>query len=535
MHRFIHDLTDQSATLTPDTSALIFKHHTLTYRALQSAIRHTAQLLQQSGLRRNDRVAVYLPKQFETLFAFFGTSLAGGVFVPINPLLKPHQVQYILKDCNVRFLISSNQRLTQLQEVLADCPDLVSGISVDPLKFSGKVRMMQWDLMAATRQDPLTDDTPLPVLDSKQQHRTDTDMAAIFYTSGSTGNPKGVVLSHRNLLVGASSVAEYLENRSQDRILALLPLSFDYGFSQLTTAFSVGATCVLMDYLLPQDVIKAIAQHSITGIAAVPPLWSQLVKLEWPSDAAISVRYFTNSGGAMPQATLARLRQIFVNARPYLMYGLTEAFRSTYLPPSEVDSRPASMGKAIPNAEILVVREDGSECAPHEPGELVHRGPLVSLGYWNAPEKTAQRFKPAPARLASLPLTELAVWSGDTVYKDEDGFLFFVGRKDDMIKSSGYRISPTEVEEAVYGSGQVTEAAAIGLPHPELGQAVVIFATRNPVTSEDEISLLNICKKQLPNYMVPHKIVFLESLPHNPNGKINRRELQETYWSLLAP
>jgi acyl-CoA synthetase (AMP-forming)/AMP-acid ligase II len=260
-------------------------------------------------------------------------------------------------------------------------------------------------------------------------------------------------------------------------------------------------------------------------LAAVPPLWAQLCKLEWKNAEGKCLRYFTNSGGAMPEATLKRLRMIFANASPYLMYGLTEAFRSTYLPPDQVDTRPTSMGKAIPNAEIRVVREDGEDCAPREPGELVHSGPLVSLGYWNAIEKTHERFKKTPGLAPEITNPALAVWSGDTVYKDEDGFLYFVGRKDDMIKTSGYRVSPTEVEETIYSSGKVVEAAALGIPHPDLGQAIVIFATRNKGYIGDGAEIIKLCQKELPNFMVPKKICFYDALPHNANGKIDRKAL----------
>ena len=271
------------------------------------------------------------------------------------------------------------------------------------------------------------------------------------------------------MLSGAYSVTRYLDNRADDRLLAILPFSFDYGLSQLTTAFVVGARAVLMDYLLPRDVITAVARDGITGLAAVPPMWVQLARLDWPAAAVESLRYFTNSGGAMPRATLNALRRRLPETTPYLMYGLTEAFRSTYLPPEEIDHRPDSIGKAIPNAEILVVRADGSPCAPGEPGELVHRGSLVAQGYWNDPDKTAERFRPLPGQNPALPLVEMAVWSGDTVRIDQEGFLYFIGRKDDMIKTSGYRVSPTEIEEVLYDSGLVAEAAALGVTHPALG------------------------------------------------------------------
>jgi acyl-CoA ligase (AMP-forming) (exosortase A-associated) len=355
----------------------------------------------------------------------------------------------------------------------------------------------------------------------------ETDVAALFYTSGSTGKPKGVVLSHRNIVVGAQSVAEYLENCHDDRILSLLPLSFDAGFSQLTTAFAVGARVVLLDYLFARDVVRTCEREGITGITGVPPLWMQLVDQEWPSGASEHVRYIANTGGKMPRETLAGLRSIFRNAKPYLMYGLTEAFRSTFLPPGEADRRPDSIGKAIPNAEILVVRPDGSPCDPDEPGELVHRGPLVSMGYWKDPERTRERFRPTPGQPSGLPQPELAVWSGDTVRRDADGFLYFIARNDDMIKTSGYRVSPTEIEEVAFASGLVHEAAAVGVPDAKLGQVIALVAKPQDERASVE-PLLAFYKARVPLYMVPTHILWRDTLPRNPNGKIDRRLLSET-------
>jgi acyl-CoA ligase (AMP-forming) (exosortase A-associated) len=417
-----------------------------------------------------------MEKRFETVVALFGAAAAGCVFVPLNPILKPRQVAYILQDCNVRVLVTTGARLAGLVDVLPDCPDLRTVVVVD-------------------------------------------DGVA------STGMPKGVVLSHRNMLAGAYSVSSYLENSADDRLLAVLPLSFDYGLSQLTTAFVVGAGVTLMNYLLPRDIISAVVRDRITGLAGLPPIWIQLSQLAWPTEAVESLRYVTNTGGAMPRATVAALGRILPRTKIYLMYGLTEAFRSTYLPPSEVPRRPESIGKAIPNAEILVVREDGGRCAPGEPGELVHRGPLVALGYWNDPERTAERFRPVPGQADGLCLTEIAVWSGDTVRMDEEGYLYFVSRRDEMIKTSGYRVSPTEVEEVVYASGLVGEAVAVGAPHPVLGQAVVVVATAPRGRALDGDGVVGRCRGELPAYMVPQRVVERESLPRNANGKIDRRLL----------
>jgi acyl-CoA synthetase (AMP-forming)/AMP-acid ligase II len=291
-----------------------------------------------------------------------------------------------------------------------------------------------------------------------------------------------------------------------------------------------------MDYLLPRDVIRAVARYRVTGLGAVPPLWNQLVGLEWPPEAAQSLRYITNTGGAMPVPTTRALQKALPATKIFLMYGLTEAFRSTYLPPDQVDKRPESMGKAIPNAEILVVNERGEECRANEPGELVHRGALVSMGYWNDPEKTAERFKPAPGQPAEIPITELAVWSGDQVRKDEEGYLYFISRKDEMIKTSGYRVSPTEVEEVIYGSGLVAGAAALGLPHATLGQAIALVASHHEGPADIEQlreQLLAHCRKELPNFMVPLAVVVRDSLPHNQNGKIDRRALAEQYQTIF--
>lgn len=444
-------------------------------------------------------------------------SAAGAAFVPINPLLKAEQVGYILRDCGVRVLVTSGDRFELLRSTLGQCAALRAVVVTSEAgaeSMSGAAyQTMSW----AELGTGISSSSPHVVID--------TDVAAILYTSGSTGKPKGVVLSHRNMVSGAVSVAQYLGNTAEDRLLAVLPFSFDYGFSQLTTAFSVGASVSLLDYLLPNDVIKAVVRDCITGLAGVPPLWVQLAQLKWPDEAAETVRYITNSGGKMPRATLVRLREALPRSKVFLMYGLTEAFRSTYLPPEELDRRPDSIGKAIPNAEIMVVREDGAPCEAHEPGELVHRGSLVAMGYWNDPDKTAERFRPAPHRDPALVLPEMAVWSGDTVYRDAEGFLYFVGRRDDMIKTSGYRVSPTEVEEVVYASGLVAECAAIGVPDERLGQAVVVIAVGEQANEDTTQAIIAACRQHLANFMVPSRIVWRDQLPRNPNGKIDRKTL----------
>ncbi|MBA4143907.1 MAG: acyl-CoA ligase (AMP-forming), exosortase A system-associated [Nitrosospira sp.] len=515
----LHELIFKSAERFPGKEALAHRENRLSYAALANELHLAGKAMLALGLARGERVAVYLEKRTETVAALFGATAAGGVFVPVNPLLKPEQVAYILRDCNVRILVTSLDRLKLLLAVLPQCHDLHAVMVVGPaeaLPIISGLNVLSWN-------DALVADGP-----ARAHHGIDGDMAGILYTSGSTGKPKGVVLSHRNLVAGATSVAQYLQNNPDDRILSVLPLSFDYGLSQLTTAFYTGATSVLMNYLLPRDIIEIVEEEGITGLAAVPPLWIQLAQLNWPRD--ISLRYITNSGGAMPRATLGLLRGTLRHTAVFLMYGLTEAFRSTFLPPEEVDARPDSIGRAIPNAEVLVLREDGSPCAAGEPGELVHRGSLVSMGYWNDPEKTAERFRPVPSRQAGLPIPELAVWSGDTVRMDEEGFLYFIGRRDEMIKTSGYRVSPTEIEEVIYATELVGEAAAIGTPHPVLGQAIVLIVTGRQGTPPDEQKLLSACKLHLPAFMLPSRVEFREGdLPRNPNGKIDRKLLAQEF------
>ena len=513
MTALLHDLLASAAAERPRAEALRHRGESLDYGTLLERVNACAAGLVGLGLLAHERVAIYLPKQFETVIAMFAAARAGLAFVPVNPVLKSAQVEHILGDCNVRVLITSPERAEALGDCLKRCADLkhlviVSTSSATPSASSG-LHTLIWSAL----------------LDSGENnfHRViDADMTAIFYTSGSTGKPKGVVLSHRNMVTGAHSVAEYLGNTSQDRLLAVLPFSFDYGFSQLSTAFSVGACVVLMEYLFARDILKLAALEKVTALAGVPPLWSQLIELEWPADAVNSIRYITNSGGAMPVATLQKLRLALPHTQVFLMYGLTEAFRSTYLPPSEIDRRVGSMGKAIPNAEIVVVRADGTRCDPDEPGELVHRGSLVALGYWNDAEKTAERFRPAPAQLSGLKLTEIAVWSGDTVKSDEDGYLYFVGRRDEMIKTSGYRVSPSEIEEVLFASGLVADAAAIGVPHATLGQAVAVVVAPAAGKPGDTAALLDACRKALPAFMVPMWVEWREQLPRNPNGKYDR-------------
>ena len=530
----LHELPARAAACWPGHLALTVDGRHWSYADLQSQMERCAAGLLSLGLERGARVAVYLEKRVETVVASFAAPAAGGVLVPINPLLKAAQVAHILQDAQAQVLVTSAARLAALAPVLVACSELRHVVLCDgraqppPSGWPDHLVLHVWPDVLDSQS------AALPAL-------LDTDVAVIFYTSGSTGQPKGVVLSHRNLVAGATSVAGYLHNRADDTLLAVLPLSFDAGFSQLTTAFLVGARVVLLNYLLPRDVLQAMVRERVTGLTAVPPLYMQLAALDWPAGAAQHLRYWANTGGRMPGATLQRLRDLAPAALPFLMYGLTEAFRSTYLPPEEVDRRPDSIGRAIPNAEVRVLRDDGSECAVDEPGELVHRGPLVALGYWRRPEETANRFKPWPPAL--LPAggdwraPERAVYSGDTVRRDADGFLYFVGRRDEMIKTSGYRVSPTEVEEVLYASGLVAEALVHAVPDEALGSAICAALLASPAASgqadEDSAALLAHCREHLPAFMLPKILNWVsQPLPRSPNGKLDRQRWIKEYGSI---
>ena len=484
-----------------DATALIERERSLSYAELDTLVSAAAAGLAARGIERGDRIAVWMGKTVEAVAAMFAVSRAGGVLVPVNPVLKAAQVAHILADSGAALLIANRARCAALRA--EDALGTTIAVSVDD----------EWAALIAGGAGVT---------------RPAADLAAILYTSGSTGRPKGVMLSHGNMLTGAESVAGYLGLRADDRILSVLPLSFDAGFSQLTTAFQVGAAVVLLDYLTPRDVVKAVERHRITAITGVPPLWMQLVEAGWSDAARASLRIIANTGGRMPRPLTARLCALFPAAGLFLMYGLTEAFRSTYLDPALVETRPDSIGKAIPHAEVLVVRPDGSVTDTDEPGELVHVGPLVGQGYWQDPARTAERFRPAPAGAMT---GKVAVWSGDTVRRDAEGFLYFVGRADEMIKTSGNRVSPTEIEEAAYATGTVAEAAAFGIDDERLGQAILLVAA--PAVGLDaaaaEAALRGALAAAVPTYMLPREILWLAELPRSPNGKLDRAAIRRDF------
>lgn len=510
MSALLHQLISTQAKLRPNQRAIGCKDQWLTYQQLQTGVEQVSQALLKRGLTSQQRVAVYLPKTIETVQTMFATSRARGVFVPINPVLKAAQAGHILQDSQTRILVTNHARWRMLHTLIPDSVQLVVVLDLPKEEENNKVISWRSFLASVERTEPQI---------ASKETGLETDVAAIFYTSGSTGKPKGVVLSQRNMVLGAASVAEYLESTPEDRMLAALPLSFDYGFSQLSIAFTVGASCYLLEFLFAKDIIKAVQQQAVTCLALVPPLWIKLAEAEWPAPLSQQIRYFTNSGGVMPSSVLTKLQQLLPKAKPYLMYGLTEAFRSCYLPPEDVAAKPGSFGKAIPNAEIKLINAQGKECQPYEEGELVHCGPLVSLGYWNDEKKTAERFKPEPNLDVLLTTPKVAVWSGDIVTKDEQGYFYFVGRNDDMIKTSGYRVSPTEIEEVIDHSKLAGEAVALGVSHPVLGQAILLLVVVEHKAGTCINGIQKACSQALPNYMQPQAVIAVKQLPRNPNGK----------------
>ncbi|MBC7986075.1 MAG: acyl-CoA ligase (AMP-forming), exosortase A system-associated [Sphingomonadaceae bacterium] len=480
----------------PGNVALVDKSGEMTFAELDHGVGALAAWLLAQGLSNGDRVASWIGKTRLACLVPLATARAGLVHVPVNPLLKRAQVAHILGDSGARLVLSGAARAATLEP--GDLPFDCALIDENEPALAG--------------QGP-----------AASGHSPD-DLAAILYTSGSTGRPKGVMLSHANMWLGAVSVAHYLGITPSDRTLCLLPFAFDYGQNQLLSSWNAGASVVPFDFLLARDVIRAIERHDVTILAGVPPLWVQLAELEWPPETAARLRALTNSGGKLPIPLIRRLRALFPSAALHSMYGLTEAFRSTTLDPALIDTHPESIGKAIPFAEILVVRPDGSEAEPGEAGELVHAGRLVAQGYWNDPERTAARFKPAPA---SSCYGGTAVWSGDTAVRDADGLLRFVGRDDAMIKTSGNRVSPSEIEDAAMASGVVAEACAFGVPDERLGAAIMLVVRGN-TCAKGEI-LTQFLKSELPNFMQPRAILWRDTLPRNPNGKLDRVAIEAEF------
>ncbi len=513
----VHHLLRNAVERGPEQVAIVDGGARHTYEELARCSDALCAALLDEGVQKGDRVGIYLENSWEAVVAMLATSRAGAAFVNINPLLKPRQVQYIVKDCDMRAIVGDSDKLASLEPgtvgtaFYKGSEPPPTGVAGSPLNIAEVLRR------GGGRR------TPRPVLE--------IDLATILYTSGSTGLPKGVAVSQHNLVVGAQIVSTYLENTKEDRILSALPFSFDYGLNQLTTSLRVGATLIIQNSRLPGDLLKGLRRYEATGFPGVPPLWALLLRnaRSLEEQPLTHLRYITNTGGRIPQANLDELRRLLTGTRIYLMYGLTEAFRSTYLPPEELDRGTECIGRPIPNTEILVIK-DGRECAPGEVGELVHRGPTVAQGYWGKEEATRKAYRPNPLAPAQLLNGERVVYSGDLVRRDEESFLYFVGREDAMIKAQGYRMSPEEIENVLVSSGLVREACAFGVPDPDLGHQVVAVVSLKDGGGGDAVrSIREYAMRNAPPYMVPKEILVRDDLPKTASGKIDRKGISSAY------
>ncbi|HZS49467.1 MAG TPA: AMP-binding protein [Bryobacterales bacterium] len=497
----VETFLERSAEKSPEKTALVCGSRRLAYIEIERQSNRLAHALIRQGVRRGDRVAVQLENSPEAVVALFAILKAGAIFLVIHPSTKAEKLAYILNDCRACALITDSARIAGLEQQLSGLSHLKSIVLADA----------EWDRIVG---DSVSPDTP------PEKQCIDIDLAALIYTSGSTGRPKGVMLTHLNIVSAATSITTYLENTPDDVILNVLPLSFDYGLYQVLMAFQIGGTLVLeRSFTYPRAVLETMIREKVTGLPLVPTMAAILLQMDLSTYRFPALRYITNTAAALPVHQIAQLRKIFPHVKIYSMYGLTECKRVSYLPPDQIDIRPKSVGKAIPNEEVYIVDERGQRVGPGTVGELVIRGSNVMKGYWGLPEETEKVLKPGP-----MP-GERVLYSGDLFQMDEEGYLYFVGRKDDIIKTKGEKVSPREVEEVLYGLEGIAEAVVIGVPDPVLGEAVKAVVTLRDGSAISEQEILRHCSRHLEDFMIPKFVEFRAALPKSANGKISRREL----------
>ena len=506
----VRDFLEKSAERLPDKTALVCDGHRFTYSALDAKANRLAQCLLSHGVQRGDRVVIHLPNSAAAVVAIFAVLKAGAVFVPVNPTAKAAKLGYILNNCRATALISELRDGaapgTEWLKVIIDCAEQATSLRPRTAALRSRATPVTLNF-EAIRTEPL----------AKRPARVNAedDLACLIYTSGSTGQPKGVMSEHRNVVFASGSIIQYLENTESDVVLNVLPLSFDYGLYQLLMTMRFGGTLVLENsFAFPLPILERIAAERVTGFPGVPTIFTMLLGLDLSAFDLSSLRYLTNTAAALPPNYALELRETFPQARLFSMYGLTETKRTLYLPPEELERRPGSVGIPIPGTTAWVEGESGLRLGPGEIGELVVSGPHVMRGYWENPEATGLRFR-------SQPNGERFCYSGDLFRQDADGFFYFVGRKDDIIKSRGEKVAPKEVENVLYTLAGVSEAAVVGVPDSVLGQSIKAFVVcrGEPLTAR---KVLAHCRAHLEDFMVPKEIEFCDALPKNDSGKIDK-------------
>jgi len=452
---------------------------------------------------------VFMDNAAEAVIAIFAALTAGAVFSPVNPSTKADKLAFILNNCRATALLTQARLAAIAREAMAASPSVTVAVAA-----GGKAEgFAPFEDLAEGRLGERPEAFP----------GIETDLAMLVYTSGSTGFPKGVMMTHQNVAAAATSITTYLENTEDDVILNVLPISFDYGLYQVLMAVKVGARLILeKSFAFPAQILNRVREEAATGLPLVPTMAAIILQMKdiRPGDYP-SLRYLTNTAAALPPAHIERLRQLFPTTTVYSMYGLTECKRCTWLPPAELDRRPGSVGIAIPGTEAYVVGEDGERLPAGETGELVIRGPHVMKGYWENPDATAKALKPGPWPW------EPVLYTGDLFRTDADGFLYFVGRKDDIIKTKGEKVSPKEVENVLYQLGGIREAAVIGLPDPVLGAAITAVVALEPGSNLTEGEVVRHCARHLEDFMVPRRVIVRDALPKTDSGKISRRLVAE--------
>lgn len=501
---------EESARQHPQKEALVVGECRVAYAELDAMANRLAHALQQHGVERDDRVVIFCDNSVEAVAGLFGALKAGAVFSVVNPTTKADKLAYILNNCRARAVLTQAPLLPVAATAIAQAPSvtltLAAGTGEAPAVRGG-----------VSLQEALAD-APTGKPDSRG---IDIDLAMIIYTSGSTGFPKGVMMTHKNIDHAATSITTYLENTPDDIILSVLPLSFDYGLYQALMSAKMGATLILeKSFTFPYLVLQKLEKERATGFPLVPTVAAILLQMKDLQPGRFPhLRYITNTAAALPPAHIERLQQLFPTTRLYSMYGLTECKRCTYLPPEQLQHRPGSVGIAIPGTEVYIVDEQGQRVGPGVVGELVVRGGHVMQGYWEKPEETAERLKPGPYPW------EKVLYTGDLFRMDEEGYLYFVGRKDDIIKTRGEKVSPKEVENVLYALEGVKEAAAVGVPDPVLGQAIKAVLVLGEGVTLTEKEVLRHCARHLEDFMVPKSVEFRDALPKTDSGKIRRKEV----------